>query len=92
MPLLIGMRHFLLAIAALAAMYFSHRHDWFPPEMFFVESYFTSCPLFLLLWKLFFNGSLGSHHPYTQQVRQNYIFLLRAMRRDAEAKQFEEKQ
>lgn len=33
---------------------------------------------------------LGSHHRLTQQLRRNYALLLRAMKRDAQAKELEE--
>ncbi len=36
--------------------------------------------------------SLGLQHPYTQQARENYAALLRAMGRDEEAEQLEEQQ
>ena len=37
-----------------------------------------------------YEKALGLQHPDTQQVRQNYASLLRAIGRDAEAKQLEE--
>ena len=48
-------------------------------------------PLFqraLRIWE----RSLGPEHSLTRQVRKNYAILLRAMKRDVEAKQIEERQ
>ena len=39
-----------------------------------------------------YEKALGPQHPYTQQIRQNYATLLRAMGRNEEAKQLEERQ